>query len=42
MSYVDGFITPVPEAKLADYRKMARRAGRIWGSSSRRPSGWRA
>ena len=30
MSYVDGFITPVPEARLADYRKMARRAGKIW------------
>ena len=30
MSYVDGFVVPVPEAKLADYRKMARRAGKIW------------
>lgn len=30
MSYVDGFVLPVPEANLAEYRKMARRAGRIW------------
>jgi len=30
MSYVDAFVVPVPEAKLADYRKMARRAGKIW------------
>ena len=30
MSYVDGFVVPVPEANLADYRKMARRAGKIW------------
>jgi uncharacterized protein YbaA (DUF1428 family) len=28
--YVDGFVLPVPEDKLADYRKMARRAGKIW------------
>lgn len=30
MSYVDGFVLPVPESNLADYRKMARRAGKIW------------
>ncbi len=28
--YVDGFVLPVPRAKLADYRKMARKAGKIW------------
>jgi uncharacterized protein YbaA (DUF1428 family) len=30
MSYVDGFVLPVPEGKLADYRRMAMRAGKIW------------
>jgi uncharacterized protein YbaA (DUF1428 family) len=30
MSYVDGFVLPVPKAKLAAYRKMARLAGKIW------------
>jgi uncharacterized protein YbaA (DUF1428 family) len=30
MSYVDGFVLPVPKKKLADYRKMARKAGKIW------------
>lgn len=30
MSYVDGFIVPVPQANLADYRKLARKAGKIW------------
>jgi uncharacterized protein YbaA (DUF1428 family) len=30
MSYVDGFVVPVPKDKLADYRKMATRAGKIW------------
>ena len=30
MSYVDGFVVPVPTAKLPDYRKLARKAGRIW------------
>lgn len=28
--YVDGFVVPVPLAKLADYRKMARKCGKIW------------
>ncbi|MES2947719.1 MAG: DUF1428 domain-containing protein [Pseudomonadota bacterium] len=28
--YVDGFVLPVPLDKLADYRKMARKAGKIW------------
>ncbi len=30
MAYVDGFVLPVPLAKLADYRKLARKAGKIW------------
>jgi uncharacterized protein YbaA (DUF1428 family) len=28
--YVDGFVVPVPKSKLADYRRMARKAGRVW------------
>jgi uncharacterized protein YbaA (DUF1428 family) len=28
--YVDGFVLAVPEANLADYRKMARLGGKIW------------
>jgi uncharacterized protein YbaA (DUF1428 family) len=30
MSYVDGFVLPVPVANLDAYKKMARRAGKIW------------
>ena len=30
MAYVDGFVVPVPQAKLAEYRKLARKAGKIW------------
>lgn len=30
MSYVDGYVLPVPVVNLADYRKMARKAGKIW------------
>ncbi|MFC4820289.1 DUF1428 domain-containing protein [Dokdonella ginsengisoli] len=30
MSYVDGFVLPVPKANLAAYRKLARLAGKIW------------
>lgn len=30
MSYVDGFVVPVPKDRLADYRRMARKAGKIW------------
>ena len=30
MAYVDGFIVPVPKKKVADYRKLARRTGKIW------------
>jgi len=28
--YVDGFVVPVPQNKLADYRRAAERAGKIW------------
>ena len=28
--YVDGFVVPVPKAKLDGYRKMAETAGKIW------------
>ncbi len=28
--YVDGFIVPVPRAKVEAYRKMADEAGRLW------------
>ena len=30
MSYVDGFIVPVPKDKMADYKKLATKAGKIW------------
>jgi uncharacterized protein YbaA (DUF1428 family) len=30
MSYVDGFVVPVPEENLAAYRRMSRKAGKIW------------
>jgi uncharacterized protein YbaA (DUF1428 family) len=28
--YVDGFVVPVPKKKLAAYRTMSRKAGKIW------------
>ena len=30
MAYVDGFVVPVPKKKLAAYRRMARKAGKVW------------
>ncbi|HKY60126.1 MAG TPA: DUF1428 domain-containing protein [Gemmatimonadota bacterium] len=30
MPYVDGFVAPVPEKKLDAYRRMARKAGKVW------------
>ena len=30
MSYVDGFVVPVPKRNLAAYRAMARKAGKVW------------
>ena len=28
--YVDGFVVPIPRNKVADYRRIARKAGKIW------------
>ena len=28
--YVDGFVLPVPKRKLAAYRRMAQKAGKVW------------
>jgi len=30
MSYVDGYVLPVPRKKLAAYRRMAKDAGKVW------------
>jgi uncharacterized protein YbaA (DUF1428 family) len=30
MRYVDGFVVPVPKKNLQAYRKMAKKAGKIW------------
>ena len=30
MAYVDGFIVAVPKKNLAAYRRMARKAGKVW------------
>lgn len=30
MSYVDGFVMAVPRKNLAAYRKLARKAGKVW------------
>jgi uncharacterized protein YbaA (DUF1428 family) len=30
MAYVDGFVVPVPKRKIDAYRRMARKAGKIW------------
>jgi uncharacterized protein YbaA (DUF1428 family) len=30
MAYVDGFVLAVPRDRLADYEKIARKAGEIW------------
>ncbi len=29
-NYIDGFVLPIPKRKVADYRKMARVAGKVW------------
>ena len=36
MAYVDGFIVAVPKKNMAQYRKMARRAGEVWREHARR------
>ena len=30
MAYVDGFVVPVPKNKLTAYRRLARKAGKVW------------
>ena len=30
MTYVDGFVVPVPTKNLSAYRRMARTAGKVW------------
>ena len=30
MAYVDGFVVPVPRKKMDAYRRMARKAGKVW------------
>jgi uncharacterized protein YbaA (DUF1428 family) len=30
MAYIDGFVLPVPKRKLDAYRRIARKAGKIW------------
>ena len=30
MSYVDGFVVPVPKRKVQAYKRMSRKAGKIW------------
>lgn len=30
MAYVDGFVLPVPEKNLAEYRRMAKLASKVW------------
>ena len=30
MAYVDGFLLPVPKKNIAAYRKLSRKAGKIW------------
>ena len=30
MTYVDGFVVPVPKGKLKAYLAMAKKAGRVW------------
>jgi uncharacterized protein YbaA (DUF1428 family) len=30
MAYVDGFVVPVPKKRLAEYRSLAKKAGKVW------------
>ncbi|HVK78770.1 MAG TPA: DUF1428 domain-containing protein [Kofleriaceae bacterium] len=30
MSYVDGFVVPVPKRKLEDYKKLSQQAAKLW------------
>ncbi|AMO24646.1 DUF1428 domain-containing protein [Ramlibacter solisilvae] len=38
MAYVDGFVVPVPKARLEDYKEMARFAAGIWKEYGARQS----
>jgi uncharacterized protein YbaA (DUF1428 family) len=29
-AYVDGYVLPVPKKNIADYRKLARKTGKVW------------
>ena len=30
MAYIDGFLVPVPKKKIAAYRKISQKAGKVW------------
>ncbi|HRP88253.1 MAG TPA: DUF1428 domain-containing protein [Gammaproteobacteria bacterium] len=30
MAYIEGFLVPIPNKNLAAYRRMARKAGKVW------------
>lgn len=30
MTYVDGFVIPIAKSKVADYRKLAKKAAKVW------------
>ena len=30
MAYVDGFIVPVPKKKMADYKRISKKAGKVF------------
>ena len=30
MAYVDGFLLPLPKRKVAEYQRIARKAGKVW------------
>ena len=30
MAYVDGFVTPVPKKRVAEYKRQSRFAGKVW------------
>jgi uncharacterized protein YbaA (DUF1428 family) len=30
MAYVDGFVTPIPKRKVAEYKRMSRKVGKVW------------
>ena len=38
MSYVDGFVVPVPKKNVAAYKKMSTKAGKVWMECGALPS----